>query len=228
MTQTTLKSVALKTIGNYRKAAAHAVGAYRNGGHRAIRAVDARVGRGLQGPTARFAPTLAAALQRARGGLADVALRGVDALCAGTSKAIELGSEGVAQQVQKAAALAAGVDNRLVANGLTAAARLSLPTAKAVLALSAKVAEGAGAVSTKVAGKPAAKPAAKGTAKRAPVRAGAKAGRRVARAATKAGAAFDEVMTEMTARGRRAAAGAKAPARARRRTAKVVKAAEAA
>lgn len=210
----TLQSVTLETIGHTRKAAEHALRAYRSGGQRVVRAVDARVSRGLEGRAARLAPALSAALDKARAGLADAALRSLEAVAAGTHKAIELGSQGAAQQVRKAAALARGVHNPYLFNGLTAAARLGLPGVRVVRDLTERMADGAGAVSKKVAADGAGKPA---RARRAATRAAQAAAQPVrrARAAAKpaAGEAFEAVLAEMTQRGRRTRAAAKPAAR---------------
>lgn len=213
----TLQSVTLETIGHTRKAAEHALRAYRSGGQRVVRAVDARVSRGLEGRAARLAPALSAALDKARAGLADAALRSLEAVAAGTHKAIELGSQGAAQQVRKAAALARGVHNPYLFNGLTAAARLGLPGVRVVRDLTERMADGAGAVSKKVAADGAGKPVRARRAATRPARAAQAAAQPVrrARAAAKpaAGEAFEAVLAEMTQRGRRTRAAAKPAAR---------------
>lgn len=223
----TLQSVTLETIGHTRKAAEHALLAYRSSGQRVVRAVDARVSRGLEGRAAQLAPALSAALDKARVGLAEAALRSLEAVTAGTHRAIELGSQGAAQQVRKAAALARGVHNPYLLNGLTAAARLGLPGVRVMRDLTERMADGAGAVSKKVATDTAAKPARARRASTRPARAAQAAANpaRRARSAAKpaAGEAFDAVLAEMTQRGRRTRATAQ-PAARKGRTAKVAKA----
>lgn len=207
MTQTTLSSVTLKTLGNCRKAATRAVGTYHRTGRQVIRAVDARVHRGLQGRPARLAPTLSTALLRAQDGLTDAALRGLDALCNGTRKAIEVGTQTVAEQVSRAATLASSVDNPLLAQGLDAAARWTLPGAQAALRLSDKVAP-----------KAAPRSAAKGVRKAAK------------RAPAARGQAFEAAIAAKTQRGRRGvkkAAAPAAPAKSRKTATKRVRAAAA-
>lgn len=208
----TLQSVTLQTIGHTRQAAEHALRAYRDGGRRVLRAVDARLSRSLQARAAQLAPALSTALGKARAGLADVALRSLEAVAAGTHKAIELGSQGAAQQVRRAAALAHGVHNPTLAHGLTAAARLGLPGAVAVCALTERMAAGADAVSQKVGGAAADAPARASRSIRAAKPAARKA------ASKPAGEAFDAVLAEMTQRGRRARKTATAAQPAARKT----------
>ncbi len=71
------------------------------------------------------------------------AVKGLDAVSAGTERAIVMSANSLSSQVKRIAKLANGVDNRVVARGLQAAARISLPGAKVALTLSERVAAGA-------------------------------------------------------------------------------------
>ncbi len=144
MTPISLRAVTLKTVANYTQAAERAVGAYRVGGHRLISAMQRGVDRAARQGAERLAPRLAAALRRASGNVTGLAAKGLDAVSSRTERAIEMGSTGVSSQVSRVADLAEGVDNRVVASSLQAAVRISLPGAQAALAISERVAAGAG------------------------------------------------------------------------------------
>ena len=144
MTQTSLRVVTLKTVANYTQAAERAVGAYRAGGHRLISAMQRGVDQAAKQGAERLAPRLAAALRRASGSMTGLAAKGLDAVSSRTERAIEMSSTGVRTQVSRVADLAEGVDNRVVMSGLQAAVRISLPGAQAALAISERVAAGAG------------------------------------------------------------------------------------
>ena len=153
MNTSSLRAVTLKTVANYAQAAERAVVAYRVGGHRLIAAMQRGVDLAAQNGPER----LATALRRAGGNVSDLASKGLDAVSSRTERAIEIGSTGVTAQLARAADLAEGVDNKLVASGLQAVARISLPGAQAALALSERVVAGAG----KLPGSPLAKAGAK-------------------------------------------------------------------
>lgn len=143
MTQTTLRAVTLKTVANYTEAAERALGAYRSGGHRLISALQRGVDRAAKQGSERLAPRLANALRRASGNVGGLAAKGLDAVSRRTEQAIGLGSTNMTTQLGRVADLVDGVDNRVLASGVQAAVRLSLPGAKAALALSRRVAAGA-------------------------------------------------------------------------------------
>jgi hypothetical protein len=144
MTQSTLRSVTLKTVANYTQAAERAVGAYRTGGHRLISAMQRGVDQAAKQGAERLAPRLAAALRRANSRVTGLASKGLDAVSSGTERAIELSSTGVTAQVKRVADLVEGVDNRVVVSGVQAAVRIGMPGAQAALALSERVVAGAG------------------------------------------------------------------------------------
>ena len=143
MTQVSLSAVTLKTVANYRIAAEQAVDAYRLGGHRLIKAAQQGVDLAAQRGAEPYVPGLAAALRRAGDNMGDYAGKGVDAVSDGTERAIVMSANGVSSQVKRVAKLAHGVDNRVVARSLQAAARISLPGAQVALTLSERVAAGA-------------------------------------------------------------------------------------
>ena len=153
MTTSSLRAVTLKTVANYAHAAERAVLAYRLGGHRLIAAMQRGVDLAAQNGPER----LATALRRAGGNVGGMAGKGLDKVSRGTERAIEIGSSGVRSQVVRVADLVEGVDLPVVSNGLQAAARISLPSAQAALALSERVVAGA----DKLPGTPAAKADAK-------------------------------------------------------------------
>jgi hypothetical protein len=149
MTQTTLRTVTLETVANYRQVAEHAVGAYRDSGHRLL----AMMSRNLDRSTARIAPQLTAALRQASTKVSDVAAKGIDRVSAQTERVIELGSTRVSARIDRVADLVEGIENRYVATGLQTAARLSLTGAQAALILSEKLAAGADKLAAVVGGK---------------------------------------------------------------------------
>ena len=153
MTQQTLSTVTLATIENYRHAASLAVMAYRTGSNRLIDAVNTRIETKVYSRTEKVAPQLTAKLSQVRTGLTDIMVKGIDSVSTGSDKAIEASSTTAAQGVAKVAKFAAGIDNRVVANGIDAVVRLSMPGAQVAKTLSAKVVEGADTLSRVAAGK---------------------------------------------------------------------------
>lgn len=150
----TLSTVTLQTIENYRNAATLAVDAYRAGSHRLIEAVNDGLDKNVYSRTGKVAPQFTNTIVQFRSGLTDIVVKGIDNVSTGTEKAIEVSSTTAVKGVTQVAGFAAGIENPMVVNGLEAAARFSLPGAKAALAVSAKVAEGADALVRAAAGKP--------------------------------------------------------------------------
>ncbi len=146
MTTQTLRRVTLETLKNYSTAARRAVVAYRSGGHRLMHALNSALENGVYPRTAKLAPRATGRISEVRGNVSDIVVKGIDLVSRRTEKAIELGSTTAAAQVTKLAEFAAGIDNQYVANGLQAAARLTMPGAKVALVVSSKVAEGANAL----------------------------------------------------------------------------------
>lgn len=164
-THTTLRAVTLKTVANYRHAAERTLRAYRSGSQRLIAVVRDGMDQAAQRGAEPYVPALAAALRRAGDNLGNMAHQGLDAVSERTSRAITVGADGVTSQVKRVADLAAGVDNKVVATGLQAAARASMPGAKVALAVSERVASGADKLADVAAGAQARK-AAKTAGKR--------------------------------------------------------------
>jgi hypothetical protein len=218
MTVHTLSSVTLETIENYRNAAELSVKTYRTGSKRLIAALNDGFAKNVDRRAVRVAPQFADKFVQAREGLADIMVKGVGSVSAGTEKAIELGSSTAAKGVTQVADFAAGIENRVAANGIEAVVRLTMPGAEAALALSAKVVEGVDKLSRVAAGKPAkAARAVKSVRKTA-----ARAERTVVRKATATKAA---VSRKTGAASRKAVASTKATvARAQRKVAAVAKA----
>jgi hypothetical protein len=142
-----LRSVTLATIENYRTAATQATRAYRLGTRRLISAVNAGLEKNIDTRTAKLVPQVADALMGLRGRVSDAMFKGIDEVSTRTEQAVDMGSDGAARQVSKVADFADGVANPTLANGLQAAARMSLPVAKMGLTVSGKVADGAKALS---------------------------------------------------------------------------------
>lgn len=167
MRKPTLTHVTLNTVEQCRSAATQVVKAYRLGSHRVIGQVKTRNER-------------VSALTR-------LAAKGVDQVADRSEQLIDISAKTTATQISKASKFANGIDNPLLANGLEAASRLSLPSALAVLAVAGKAAAGADSlvkavavkkparkaraavksVVKKAVAKPAAKPARKAPVRRA-------------------------------------------------------------
>lgn len=165
MTTTSLRTVTLQTVANYHHAAERTLRAYRSGGQRLIAAVRQGVDQAAQRGAEPYVPALAAALRRAGDNLGQLANNGLDSVSERTSRVIEAGADGVRSQVRRVADLAGGVDNKLVAGGLQAAVRISMPGAQVALAVSERVASGADKLAD-LAGATRAKRAAKAAGKR--------------------------------------------------------------
>ena len=147
MTTQSLSSITLKTIENYRHAAELAVSAYRVGNHRLVSAVSDGLEKNVYSRTAKVAPQFTTRLTQVRDSLNGMIVKGIDEVSSRSEQAIEATSTNAVAGVKKVADIAAGVDNRIVANGIQTAVRLSLPGAQAALAVSAKIVEGADALS---------------------------------------------------------------------------------
>ena len=146
MTNQTLSRVTLASLENYRTAATQAVVAYRLGGRRLVGVVNGALKNSVYPRTARLAPQATERMDEVRGNVSEVVVKGIDQVAERAEKAIAVGSRTAAAQVSKVAKFAAGIDNEMLANGLQAAARLTMPGAKVALAVSTKVAKGAKAL----------------------------------------------------------------------------------
>ncbi len=165
MTTPSLCTVTLKTVANYRHAAERTLRAYRSGSQRLIAVVRDGVDQAAQRGAEPYVPALAAAVRRAGDNLGQLAHQGLDAVSERSSRAIAVSADSMTTQVQRVADLADGVDNKVVATGLQAAVRVSMPGAKLALALSERVASGADKLADVAAGAKA-KKAAKAAGKR--------------------------------------------------------------
>lgn len=146
MSTTSLSSVTLQTLKNYRAAASRSVVAYRLGGHRLVRAVNGALKERVYPRTAKLAPRATDRMDEVRGNVSQIVVKGIDRMAERTERVIEAGSATAAAQVKRVAAFTAGIENETVANGLQAAAWLTMPGAKVALAVSSKIAEGASAL----------------------------------------------------------------------------------
>ena len=146
MTSQTLSRVTLQSLENYRAAATQAVLVYRLGGHRLVRFVNGALKNSVYPRTAKLAPRATDRMNDVRGNVTEIVVKGIDQVAERADKAIAFGSTTAATQVTKVARFAASVDNEIVANGLQAAARLTMPSAKLALVLSSRVAKGANAL----------------------------------------------------------------------------------
>ena len=143
MNTQTLNDVTLETLKNYRIAATQAMVAYRLGGHRLVSAVNNVLANSVYPRTAGLAPRATVRMDEVRGNISEVVVKGIDEIADRTVKAIESGSTAAVAQLSKVSEFAAGIDNQIVANGLQAAARLTMPGANVALVVSSKVAQGA-------------------------------------------------------------------------------------
>lgn len=181
----TLNSVTLATIENYRHAANQAARAYQLGSQRLIHAMNGSLEKNVDGRIHSVAPQLGNSIVSARSRVTEIVVKGINEVTKRTEQAVDMGSDNAAAQVKKVTKLVGGIDNSTVAQGLATVARLSLPVAKVGLTVSSKVAEGANALTSAVREKKASKPAADTTVK-AVARTATRAKRTVVAASTKA------------------------------------------
>ena len=154
MTAQTLSTVTLQTLDNYRNAVSRAVVAYHLGGKRLLGVVNSALESGAYPRTAKVAPRATERLNEVRGSVSEIIVKGADRVAQRTEQAIVFSSDAAATQVSKIADFAAGIDNSLLANGLQAAARLTMPAAQVALAVSSKVAQGANALANAAGARP--------------------------------------------------------------------------
>lgn len=154
MNNPTLSHVTLQTLENCRSAATQAVTAYRLGSHRLVHAINGALENSVYPRTAKLAPRATRTMDGVRGEVSAVVVKGIDQVAQRSEQAIELGSTTAAAQLKKVTRFAAGIDNTVVANGLQAAARLTMPGAQVALAVSGKVAQGAAALADAAGARP--------------------------------------------------------------------------
>lgn len=201
MTRQTLRAVTLDTVATATKAAERTVGAYRAGGHRLVAVIQQRVTAPTADRAQPYAPRLAAALRSTSSQAGSLADKGIDLVSDRTEQVIGVASKGVTAQVKRVAQLAEGVDNRVIANSLDTAARITLPGVQAALALTERLADGADKLARTAAGPKAGR--AKKAAAKAPVR------RTSAKTTKKPAAPVAEVVEAVAKPVRRAAASVK-------------------
>lgn len=200
MTRPNLSTVTLKTLENYRHAANRAVVAYHVGGKRLLGLVNGALQDSVYPRTAKVAPFTTGRMDAVRGSVSKLIVKGVDQVAQRSEQAIDFSADTAAAQVSKVAGFTAGIDNTMLANGLHAAARLTMPAAQVALAVSSKIAQGANALAG-AAGATSARPA-RGKARK--TAAGAK--RRAAPVARKAKTMVKARAKRVAKTGRRAAA----------------------
>lgn len=154
MNTQTLNGVTLKTLDNYRTAATQAMVAYRLGGQKLVSALNSVLENRVYPRTAGVAPQVTVRMNEVRESISAVVTQGIDEIADRTVKAIESGSSVAAAQLKKVSELAAGVHNPVVANGLQAAARWTMPGANVALALSSRVTQGANALADAAGARP--------------------------------------------------------------------------
>ncbi|MDP1648593.1 MAG: hypothetical protein Q8M01_10380 [Rubrivivax sp.] len=146
MSTHSLSGVTLQTLKNYRTAATQVVVAYRLGSRRLVDGVNGALQNRVYPRTAKMAPRATDRLDEVRGNVSDVVVKGIDIVAERTEQVIEFGSTTAAEQVKRVAAFTAAIENETLAQGLQAAARLTLPGAQVALVVSGKIAEGAHAL----------------------------------------------------------------------------------
>lgn len=147
MNKQTLSSTALQTIDNYARAASLTVKATRVGSSRLLDGVNSGLETQLYSRSVKVAPNLTEALTQLRDSLSEIIDGGVGKLSNGSERAIKAGTAKARVGVARVAGFSAQVKNPLLARSLSTAARLSMPGARAALAVSAGVVEGAGRLS---------------------------------------------------------------------------------
>ena len=200
MSPQTLSTVTLQTLENYRNAASRAVVAYNLGGKRLLGLVNGALESRVYPRTAKIAPRATERLNAVRGNVSEIIVKGADQVAHRTEQAIAFSSDTAAAQVSKIADFAAGIDNGLLANGLQAAARLTMPAAQVALVVSSKLAQGANALADAAGAHPVRSMARKAE------KATASAKRRAAPVARKARAAVKTTAKRVAKFGKRVAA----------------------
>lgn len=147
MNKQTLSTTALETIDNYARAASLTVKAYRAGSSRLLDGVSRGLQTQVYSRSVKLAPNLTGALAQLRDSLNEIIDGGVGKLSSGSERVIKAGSAKARIGVARVAGFSAKVKNPLLARSLGTAARLSMPGARAALAVSAGLVEGAGRLS---------------------------------------------------------------------------------
>ncbi|MCV2358824.1 MULTISPECIES: hypothetical protein [Roseateles] len=143
----TLSTTALAAIDNYARAASLTVKAYRAGSSRLLDGVNHGLQTQVYSRSVKLAPNLTGALKQLRNSLSEIIEGSVGKLSSGGERAIKAGSAKARVGVSRMAGFSAKVKNPLLARSLNTAASLSMPGARAALAVSAGLVEGAGRLS---------------------------------------------------------------------------------
>lgn len=146
MSTHSFSGVTLQTLKNYRTAATQVIVAYHLGSRRLVDGVNGALQKRVYPRTAKLAPRATDRLDEVRGNVSEIVVKGIDIVAERSEQMIEFGSTTAAEQVKKVAAFTAAIENETLAQGLQAAARLTLPGAQVALAVSGKIAEGAHAL----------------------------------------------------------------------------------
>ncbi|MEN9629234.1 MAG: hypothetical protein RJA10_2461 [Pseudomonadota bacterium] len=169
MNTSSLSRITMETMANYRTAAAQVVAASGAGSRRLVNAVDDALQSQVVPRTARLAPVAGERLDDLRGNVNRMVVQGIDQAVERSEQVIATTSDFAVAQVTRVADLMADIDNAIIASGVEAAARFTLPAAQLALAVSSKVAEGATQLADAAGARPvkaAAEKAAKATKRR--------------------------------------------------------------
>lgn len=167
MNKQTLSTTALAAIDNYARAASLTVKAYRAGSSRLLDGVSHGLQTQVYSRSVKLAPNLTGAMTQLRDSLNEIIEGGVGKLSSGSERAIKAGSAKARVGVSRMAGFSAKVKNPLLSRSLSAAASLSMPGARAALAVSAGLVEGAGRLSRLAGGSVTVKKTARKTVVRA-------------------------------------------------------------
>ena len=143
MNTPSLSRITMETMANYRTAAAQVVAASGAGSRRLVKAVDGALQTQVVPRTAKLAPVAGERLDGLRGNVNRVVVQGIDQAVERSEQVIATTSDFAVAQVTRIADLMADIDNAMIASGVEAAARFTLPAAQLALVVSSKVAEGA-------------------------------------------------------------------------------------
>jgi len=143
MNTQSLSRITMETMANYRTAAAQVVAASGAGSRRLVDAVDGALQSQVVPRTAKLAPRASKRLDGLRGNVNRVVVQGIGQAVERTEQAIAVSSDFAVAQVTRLTELVADIDNQMLAGGLEAAARITLPAAQLALVVSGKLAEGA-------------------------------------------------------------------------------------
>ncbi|GMV46137.1 MAG: hypothetical protein AMXMBFR66_15350 [Pseudomonadota bacterium] len=146
MSTPTLSRVTLQTMANWQVVATQMVVATGAGSRRAAAAVDHALQQQVLARAAGFAPAPVQRIDAWRDGASQRVTQGIRQIEKVATASLERGNRFTTAQIERFADLTAEVKTPFVAEGLAAAARLSLPAAQLALQVSGKAAEAAQAL----------------------------------------------------------------------------------